>query len=55
MYMKTKELGWKDNYGIQDTGINDSEGNIIADKEPDCADGKCPYILRSEVDKDIKE
>jgi hypothetical protein len=32
MYMKTKELGWKENHGIQDTGIENSQGNIIIDK-----------------------
>jgi hypothetical protein len=25
--MKTKELGWKDNQGIQTIGIEDSQGN----------------------------
>jgi uncharacterized membrane-anchored protein len=29
MYMKTKELGWKENQGIQNIGIEDSQGNII--------------------------
>jgi hypothetical protein len=29
MYMKTKELGWKENHGIQNIGIEDSQGNII--------------------------
>ena len=27
MYMKTKELGWKETQGIQNTGIEDSQGN----------------------------
>ena len=27
MYMKTKELGWKENQGIQNIGIEDSQGN----------------------------
>jgi hypothetical protein len=27
--MKTKELGWKENHGIQNIGIEDSQGNII--------------------------
>ena len=27
MYMKTKELGWKENRGIQNIGIEDSQGN----------------------------
>jgi hypothetical protein len=26
MYMKTKELGWKENHGIQNIGIEDSQG-----------------------------
>jgi hypothetical protein len=29
MYMKAKELGWKENHGIQNIGIEDSQGNII--------------------------
>jgi hypothetical protein len=32
MYMKTKELGWKENHWIQDIGIEDSQGNIIIDQ-----------------------
>jgi hypothetical protein len=32
MYMKTKELGWKETQGIQNTGIKDSQGNIISDQ-----------------------
>ncbi|PNF31033.1 hypothetical protein B7P43_G17897 [Cryptotermes secundus] len=27
MYMKTKELGWKENHGIQNVGIDDFQGN----------------------------
>jgi hypothetical protein len=30
--MKTKELGWKENHGIQNIGIEDSQGNIIIDQ-----------------------
>jgi hypothetical protein len=29
MYMKTRELGWKENHGIRNIGIEDSQGNII--------------------------
>jgi len=29
MYMKTKEIGWKKTQGIQNIGIEDSQGNII--------------------------
>jgi hypothetical protein len=29
--MKTKELDWKENYGIQNIGVEDSQGNIIID------------------------
>jgi len=29
--METKELGWKENRGIQNIGAKVSEGNIIAD------------------------
>jgi hypothetical protein len=32
MYMKTKELGWKESHGIQNINIEDSKGNIIVDK-----------------------
>ena len=32
MYAKTKELGWKGNQDIQNTGIKDSQGNIIIDQ-----------------------
>jgi hypothetical protein len=31
MYMKKKVLGWKDNHGIQNIGIEDSQGSIIID------------------------
>ena len=27
--MKTKDLGWKENYGIQNNGTEDSQENII--------------------------
>jgi len=32
MYMKTKELGWKENQGIQNIGIEDSQGNGIVEQ-----------------------
>jgi len=32
MYMKTKELVWKENQGIQNIGIEDSQGNRIVDQ-----------------------
>jgi coenzyme F420-reducing hydrogenase alpha subunit len=32
MYMKTKELGWKEDHGIQNIGIKDSQGNITIDQ-----------------------
>jgi hypothetical protein len=32
MYVKTKELGWKENHGIQHIHIEDSQGNKIVDK-----------------------
>ena len=32
MYMKTKELGWKENQGIQNIGIEDSQGNKIVEQ-----------------------
>jgi hypothetical protein len=30
--MKTKELGWKDTQGIQNIGIEDSQGNRIVEQ-----------------------
>jgi hypothetical protein len=30
--MKTKELGWKENRGIQNIGTEDSKGNLTTDK-----------------------
>jgi hypothetical protein len=30
--MKTNELGFKENHGIQNTGIAHSQGNIIIDQ-----------------------
>jgi hypothetical protein len=32
MYMKTKELGWKETQGIQNIGIKDSQGNRIVEQ-----------------------
>jgi hypothetical protein len=32
MYMKTEEPGWKENHGIQNIGIEDSQGNMIVDQ-----------------------
>jgi hypothetical protein len=32
MYMKTKELGWKEKQWIQNTGTKDSKANIRADQ-----------------------
>ena len=32
MYMKTKEIGWKENQGIQNIGIEDSQGNRIVEQ-----------------------
>jgi len=32
IYMRTKELGWKEIQGIQNIGIEDSQGNGIADQ-----------------------
>jgi uncharacterized membrane-anchored protein len=32
MYMKTKELGWKETHGIENVGIEESQGNIIIDQ-----------------------
>jgi hypothetical protein len=29
MCMKTRTLGWNENYGIQDSDIEDSKGKII--------------------------
>jgi hypothetical protein len=32
MYMKTKELGWKETQEIQNIGIKDSQGNRIVEQ-----------------------
>jgi hypothetical protein len=32
MCMKTKELGWKDNHGFPNIGIEDSQGNRIIEQ-----------------------
>jgi len=32
MYMKMKEVGWKEKQGIQNSGTKDSKGNIRVDK-----------------------
>jgi hypothetical protein len=32
MYVKTKELGWKETQQIQNIGIEDSQGNSIVDQ-----------------------
>jgi hypothetical protein len=32
MYTKAKELGWKETHGIQNTGIEDSQGNRIEEQ-----------------------
>jgi len=32
MYMKTKELGWKENQGIQNIDIEDSQGNTLVEQ-----------------------
>jgi len=32
MYLKTKELGWKETQGILNIGIEDSQGNRIAEQ-----------------------
>jgi hypothetical protein len=32
MYMKTKELGWKENQGIQNIDIEDTQGNRIVEQ-----------------------
>ena len=33
MYMKTRELGWRETQGIQNIGIEDSQGNRIEDQK----------------------
>jgi hypothetical protein len=33
MHIKTKELGWKENHGIQNIDIDDSQGNKIIDQD----------------------
>jgi hypothetical protein len=59
MYLKTKELGWKETQGIQNIGIEDQHNRpVTLEVEPEeevDADEKGPYILQSEVEKAIKE
>ena len=84
IYIKTKELGWRENQCIQNIVIEDSSGNIVVDgrrvqniwenyitelydqanrqenlevktEEKVDEDEKGPYILRSKVEKAIKE
>jgi hypothetical protein len=31
MYMKTKQLGWKENHAVQNIGTEESKGNITVD------------------------
>ena len=33
MYMKTEELGWKENHGIETIGNEDTEENIIGERQ----------------------
>jgi hypothetical protein len=33
MYMKTQELGWKENHAIQNIGIENSQGNMIIEQK----------------------
>ena len=37
--MKTKDLGWKEDCGIQNTGTEDSQENMMA--EPSWLDNAC--------------
>jgi len=32
MYMKTQEPGWKETQGIQNTGVEDSQGNRVVEQ-----------------------
>jgi hypothetical protein len=32
LHLKTKELGWKENHEIQNSGTENSKGNIIVEK-----------------------
>jgi len=34
MYMKTNDLGWKENYGIQNIGTEGSQENIMVEMRP---------------------
>ena len=43
IYMKTKELGWKETQGIQNIGIEDSQGNRIVEQSSAKNLGKLYY------------
>ena len=48
LFVKTKELGWKENHGEHYSGINDSERNVVADKETNTDNlGEIYRIIRS--------
>jgi hypothetical protein len=47
-YIKTKELRWKQNHGIQNNGIEGSQGYIIVDqRQVQVKFGRNPSILHS--------
>ena len=33
IHVKTKEIGWKQNQGIQNIGIEDTQANVIVDRD----------------------
>jgi hypothetical protein len=48
MHMKKRELGWKENHGIQNIGTEESTGDIIVDKRQALNMGESFYgIIRS--------
>jgi hypothetical protein len=49
MYMKTKELGWKETEGIQNIDIENSQGNRIVVQRQETNDGRCTCEIKSRI------
>jgi len=48
MYMKKKELGWKESLGIQNIGIENTQKNRLVEQNEVLKSGRTvPYILES--------
>ena len=66
MYIKRKEPGWKENQGIQNIDVNDSEGNTKVDQRHVltmlgnyitelCDQANRPEELEVETEEDVDE